>query len=252
VTAGTRRLRVLVVDDEPPARNELAFLLRQLPQVGHVAEAADADECLASLDRATFDAVLMDVRMPRLDGLQLARVIGRLTHPPQIVFVTAFENHAVEAFGLQAVDYLLKPVRPERLEVTVRRLAQAVEAGAGQEPGEAGEAALEDRLPVALRNQILLLPCDQIRVAAIEGEQVVVRTPTGAYPARLSLSEFEARFRGRGFLRVHRRYVVNLRHVVSIEAFFNGTYLLALSGVPDLTVPVSRRHAHQLRAALRL
>jgi two-component system LytT family response regulator/two-component system response regulator LytT len=238
-----------VVDDEPPARNELAFLLRQLPQIELVAEAADADECLARLDKASFDAIFMDVRMPRLDGLALARVIGRLTQPPRIVFVTAFENHAVEAFGLQAVDYLLKPVRPERLQVTVRRLTHAA---ALAESREAGERALDDRLPVTVRNQILLLPCEEIQVAAIEGEQVVVRTSEGRYPTRLNLTDFEARFGARGFLRVHRRYVVNLRHVVSIEGFFNGTYLLKLGGVPDLTVPVSRRHAQQLRAALRL
>ena len=247
MTSGARGLRVLVVDDEPPARNELAFLLRQLPQIELVAEAADADECLASLDTTVFDAVLLDVRMPRLDGLALARVIGRLAHPPQIVFVTAFEDHVVEAFGLQAVDYLLKPVRPERLQVTVRRLTHgAAAAGRGE------ERTLDDRLPVTVRNQILLLPCDQIQVASIEDDQVVVRTAEGRYPTRLNLTDFEDRVRGHGFLRVHRRYVVNLRHVVSIEGFFNGTYLLKLSGVPDLTVPVSRRHAQQLRAALRL
>src|SRR5437867_999742 len=183
-------LRVLVVDDEPPARNEPAFRLRQLPQIEVVAEAADADECLAHLDQATFDAVLLDVRMPRLDGLALARVIGRLTHPPQIVFVTAFEDHAVEAFGLQAVDYVLKPVRPERLEVTVRRLTQAAAPAEGR---QAGEPTLDDRLPVTVRNQILLIPCDEIRVAAIEGEQVVVRTSEGRYPTRLNLTDFESR-----------------------------------------------------------
>jgi two-component system response regulator LytT len=242
-------LRVLVVDDEPPARNELAFLLRELPQVELVAEAADADECLARLNGGSFDAVLLDVRMPRLDGLSLARVIGRLTRPPQIVFVTAFADHAVEAFGLQAVDYVLKPVRPERLEVTVRRLVHTAALAASR---EAGEPTLDDRLPVTVRNQILLVPVDQIRVASIEGDQVMVRTSEGRYPTRLNLTDFEARVRGRGFLRVHRRYVVNLRHVVSIEGFFNGTYLLKLGGVLDLTVPVSRRHAQQLRAALRL
>jgi DNA-binding LytR/AlgR family response regulator len=133
--------------------------------------------------------------------------------------------------------------------VTVRRLVQAAALVASR---EAGEPTLDDRLAVTVRNQILLLPSDQIRVASIEGEQVVVRTSEGRYPTRLNLTDFEARVRGRGFLRVHRRYVVNLRHVVSIEGFFNGTYLLKLSGVPDLTVPVSRRHAQQLRAALRL
>jgi two-component system response regulator LytT len=241
-------LRVLVVDDEAPARDELVFLLRQLPQVSAVSEAADADACLAQLDRTGFDAVLLDVRMPRLDGLALARVIGRMDPPPQIVFVTAFQEHAVEAFGLQAVDYVLKPVRPERLEVTVRRLAHGAQPAVARDR----EPHLDDRLPVVVRNQILLLPADDIRLASLEGSGVVVRTPEGAYPSRLSLTEFETRMHSRGFLRVHRRYVVNLRHVVSIEGFFNGTYLVKLSGIPDVTVPVSRRHAQQLRAALRL
>lgn len=238
-------LRLLVVDDEAPARDELAFLLRQLPQVTSVAEAASAADCLARLDSEKFDAVLLDVRMPRLDGLSLARVLQRLPEPPQVVFVTAFQDHAVEAFGLQAVDYVLKPVRPERLEVTVRRLAQAL----GTPRPELG---LSDRLPALVGNQILLVSLDEIRLASIEDEQVVVRTPEGVYPTRLSLSEFEERVRGRAFLRVHRRYVVNLRHVTRIEGFFNGTYLLKLAGLPQLTVPVSRRHAQQLRAALRL
>src|SRR5207248_1300975 len=109
------RLAVLVVDDEAPSRDELAFLLEQQALVGRVAQAAGATACLELLGRDGFDAVFLDVRMPHLDGLALARLIGQMARPPQVVFVTAYEDHAVEAFGLAAVDYLMKPVRPERL-----------------------------------------------------------------------------------------------------------------------------------------
>jgi DNA-binding LytR/AlgR family response regulator len=243
-----RRLDVLVVDDEAPARDELAFLLEQQPAIGRIVQAADATGCLETLARASFDAVFLDVRMPHLDGLALARVIGRMARPPQVVFVTAFEDHAVEAFGLAAVDYLMKPVRRERLGVTIGRLARA--GTASEQPSA---ASIDDRIAVSARGgQIQLVPVTDVRVLIAEGEGVSVLTAEGRYHARQTLSELELRLRRHGFLRVHRAHLVNLHHVSSIEGFFNGTYLLKLAGLNDLTVPVSRRHAADLRSAIRL
>jgi two-component system response regulator LytT len=240
-----RGLDVLVVDDEAPARDELAFLLEQQPGVGRIAQAADGSDCLDTLARTSFDAVFLDVRMPHLDGLALARLIGRLARPPQVVFVTAYEDHAVEAFGLAAVDYLMKPVRRERLGVTRARAR-----GAREQPAA---SALDDRLAVSARSgQIQLLPVAEVRAFVADGEGVSVLTAEGRFHVRQTLSELELRFQGQGFLRVHRAYLVNLHHVASIESFFNGTYLLKLSGVRDLTIPVSRRHASDLKAAIRL
>lgn len=238
------KLSVLVVDDEVPARDELAFLLAQQEQVGRIAQAADAGQCLELLARGGFDAVFLDVRMPDLDGLALARVIGQLTHPPQVVFVTAYEDHAVDAFQLAAVDYLMKPARPERLGVTVARLLRARTAGP--------PSMLGDRLAVSVGGQIRLLPTSEVRVAVADGEGATVRTSDGRYHVRHSLHDLEQRLAPLGFLRVHRAYLVNLHHVASIDGFFNGTYLLKLAGLPDLTVPVSRRHAADLKAAIRL
>jgi DNA-binding LytR/AlgR family response regulator len=240
-----RLLNVLVVDDEAPARDELAFLLRQQEQVGRVAQAAGATQCLEMLAAGGFDAVFLDVRMPRLDGLSLARVMGQLAHPPQVVFVTAYEDHAVEAFRLAAVDYLLKPVRLERLGVTIGRLQRARDGPAERQP-------LGDRLPVSVGGQIRLVPTSEVRVAVADGEGVTVRTAAGRYRVRHTLHELEDRLVSQGFLRVHRAYLVNLNHVASIDGFFNGTYLLKLDGMPDLTVPVSRRHAADLKSALGL
>jgi len=247
-------LRALVVDDEAPARGELAYLLRHAAGVDEVREAADPASCLAALEQGPVDVVFLDVRMPGLDGLALARVLARAPSPPPVVFVTAFEGYAVDAFQLAAFDYLLKPVRPERLRMTLDRLAvargRAPEAGVAGRPAE--EPTLDDRLAVSHRGQVLLVPLEEIRVAEVDGDGVVVRTPTGHYPARLTLSELERRLERRGFLRVHRRYLVNLRHVLAIQSFFNSTYLLQLHGLPGYSVPVSRRHGAALRAVIRL
>jgi DNA-binding LytR/AlgR family response regulator len=245
-------LRVLVVDDEQPARDELAFQLGQIEEVGEVLDAADATECLRLLESADVDAVFVDVRMPGLDGLELARIVRLLARPPLLVFVTAFDSYAVEAFGLAAVDYLLKPVRSERLRATVKRLLESGRGETAAGAGHANEDAIGDRLPVLARGRIVLVNVADIRVAVVAGERITVHTGEGRFHARHTLAELEMRLHGRGFLRVHRAYLVNLRHVLTIESFFNGTYLLKLRDVPDLTVPVSRRHAADLRAAVRL
>jgi len=247
----TERMHVLVVDDEAPARDELAFLLEQQELVGRVTQAPGATACLELLARGGYDAVFLDVRMPHLDGLELSRLIARMARPPQVVFVTAYEDHAVEAFGLAAVDYLLKPVRPERLGVTMGRLARA-RARASADAAQAGPSPLGDRIAVSARGRIRLLPAADVLVAIADGEGVTVRTAEGRFHVRQTLHELEERLERHGFLRVHRAYLVNLNHVSSIDSFFNGTYLLKLAGLPDLTVPVSRRHAADLRAAIKL
>jgi len=243
-------LSVLVVDDEAPARDELAFLLRQQETVGRIAQAADAAGCVELLASGGFDAVFLDVRMPNADGLALARMIGQLARPPQVVFVTAYEAHAVEAFRLAATDYLMKPVRPERLGMTIKRLLRARAAGVAA--AEPAAQPLDDRVAVNHKGQIRLVPVADIRVAIADGEGCTVRTASGRYHVRQTLQELERRLERHGFLRVHRAHLVNLNQVSSIEGFFNGTYLLKLEGLPDLTVPVSRRHAAALKAAIRL
>ncbi len=243
-------LSVLVVDDEAPARDELAFLLRQQETVGRIAQAADAAGCVELLAGGGFDAVFLDVRMPNADGLALARMIGQLARPPQVVFVTAYEAHAVEAFRLAATDYLMKPVRPERLGMTIKRLLRARAAGVAA--AEPAAQPLDDRVAVNHKGQIRLVPVADIRVAIADGEGCTVRTASGRYHVRQTLQELERRLERHGFLRVHRAHLVNLNQVSSIEGFFNGTYLLKLEGLPDLTVPVSRRHAAALKAAIRL
>lgn len=247
------QLSALVVDDEAPARGDLGYLLRQSSRVREVREAEDPVAAMDLLASAPADVVFLDIQMPGLDGLQLAELLKSVLPQPRVVFVTAFEQHAVEAFQLAAFDYLLKPVRPHRLNLTLERLAMA-----DREPprgsARAGEEAgwPEARLAVVHRGQTLLLPVDQIRVGEVSGDRVALITAEGRFLARLRLQELEARLGRQGFLRVHRRYLVNLRHVTAVESFFNNTFLLRVDGVPGLAVPVSRRHGQELRSALGL
>jgi DNA-binding LytR/AlgR family response regulator len=233
-------LQVLVVDDEEPALEDLAYLLRQHPRIGSVVTASDATEALRRLRDGSFAAVFLDIRMPGLDGLELARVLSRFARPPEIVFVTAFEQHAVEAFELQAVDYLLKPVRPERLSDAIRRLGAPVRRadGDGEDP---------TRIAVETGGRTLMVERDSIRFVEASGDYVRLHTDDGAFLVRMPISSLEETWRDAGFVRVHRRYLIALRYVTELRARPGGGYDLMVAGQE---VPVSRRHARELRDRL--
>jgi DNA-binding LytR/AlgR family response regulator len=241
VTTQTQeKLEVLVVDDEEPALEDLAYLLRQHPRIGTVVTASDATEALRRLRDGSFSAVFLDIRMPGLDGLELARVLSRFAKPPEIVFVTAFEQHAVEAFELQAVDYLLKPVRAERLSDAIRRLGAPVRraGGEGDDP---------TRIAVETGGRTRMVERDAIRFVEASGDYVRLHTDDGAFLVRVPISSLEQSWRDAGFVRVHRRYLIALRHVTELRARSGGGYDLVVAGQE---LPVSRRHARDLRDRL--
>jgi DNA-binding LytR/AlgR family response regulator len=241
-------LEVLVVDDEEPALEDLAYLLRQHPRIGTVVVASDATEALRRLRDGSFAAVFLDIRMPGLDGLELARVLSRFAQPPSIVFVTAFEQHAVEAFELEAVDYLLKPVRPERLSDAIRRLGDPGRRGA--EDGGADDEQQEeelDRIAVETGGRTRLVERDSIRFVEASGDYVRLHTDDGAHLVRMPISALEDAWRDNGFVRVHRRYLIAIRHVTELRTRSGGGYDLVVAGQE---LPVSRRHARELRDRL--
>jgi DNA-binding LytR/AlgR family response regulator len=233
-------LEVLVVDDEEPALEDLAYLLRQHPRIGSVVTASDATEALRRLRDGSFAAVFLDIRMPGLDGLELARVLSRFARPPEIVFVTAFEQHAVEAFELRAVDYLLKPVRAERLSDAIRRLGVPA-----RRPG--GDGGDPSRIAVETGGVTRMVERDSIQFVEASGDYVRLHTPDGAFLVRVPISSLEESWRDAGFVRVHRRYLIALRHVTELRARPGGGYDLLVAGQE---VPVSRRHARELRDRL--
>lgn len=232
-------LDVLVVDDERPALEDLAYLLRRHPRVASVTTAGDATEALRRLRDGTFDALFLDIRMPGLDGLELARVLDRFARPPAIVFVTAYENHAVEAFELAAVDYLLKPVRPERLSDAIRRLGGERQPSGPQPPVGPG-----NRIAVETGGRTRLVERDAIQFVESSGDYVRLHTNRGSYLLRAPISSLEESWRDFGFVRAHRRYLVALSHLTELRVRPGGGYMMVVAGQE---LPVSRRHARELR-----
>lgn len=251
-------LRVLVVDDEAPARTRLRDLLGDVADrqpnaiVGMAANGVEALRLLE--DAAAVDVVLADIRMPVMDGVELARHLARLPAPPALVFVTAYDQYAVQAFELAAVDYLLKPVRAQRLadaleRVRVRRVSPAAEALAALAVGERGHFS------VAERGRILLVPVAQVLYLRAELKYVTARTAEREYVLDESLVQIEQEF-PRRFLRLHRNCLVARDAVAGVarateQEGGEGYWAVLLNGVEE-RLPVSRRQWPTVRDALGL
>jgi DNA-binding LytR/AlgR family response regulator len=236
-------MRVLAVDDELPALADLARMLEASPAVKRVETAASAAEALVALgDGDTIDAVFLDVRMPGLDGLELARVLRRFERPPAVVFVSAFDDAAVDAFELDALDYLVKPVSRTRLDEAIERVARR---SAIPDPPPEDETVAVD----ALRGGgTRLLPRSSIVYLQAHGDYVRVASTEGRFLVRARLSELEERWESHGFVRVHRGFVVNLRRAVEVRPRLNGTAVLVM--VDGAEVPIARRQVGELRRKL--
>lgn len=243
-------LRALVVEDEPPAREELSFRIREAEPEADVATASTAIEALRLIKQQKFDALFVDVQMPELSGLELVELVNGLADPPTVVFVTAYDEHAVRAFELRAIDYLMKPVSSDRLRTTLDRLQR----GRPKENGDPGPSPqrLLDKLPVESGGRTTLVDIADIRFAESHADIVHVRTHDKTHPTRFSVSELERRLPRPQFLRIHRGCVVNLRHVVEITPHFNGTYLLRVNDVARTELTVSRGRVRDLRTLLGL
>jgi DNA-binding LytR/AlgR family response regulator len=231
-------LRVLVVDDEEPAREELAFLLRADDRVGEVCAVANAGQALKRLNDEPVDVIFCDIKMPGLDGVELARVVARFTQRPQVVFVTAYDDHAVDAFELQATDYVMKPVRAERLAEAVRRVATV----GGPDSGGADD----ETISVELGGVTRFVRRSQVRYVEAQGDYARLHTATGSHLLRTPLSVLEERWADAGFLRIHRSTLVSLPHVEEVR-LVDGHYSVRV-GADEL--PVSRRHNRLLRDRL--
>ncbi|MFD4638733.1 LytR/AlgR family response regulator transcription factor [Lentzea sp. NPDC058436] len=256
-----RSLRVLAVDDEAPALEDLVYLLRSDPRIAHVEAVTDATKALRVLHRAMdagqpLDAVFLDIRMPGLDGLDLARVLSRFAQPPPIVFVTAHQQPAVEAFELKALDYLLKPVRQERLAESVHRIVHEVwdsktaaepTAPVPAQPANATPPEMGDEvIPVELGGVTRFIRLADIRYVEAHGDYARLHTATGSGLVRAALNGLEERWRSAGFVRIHRSHLVSLGHIDELR-LEEGHLSVTIGGT---VLPVSRRHARHLRQLL--
>jgi DNA-binding LytR/AlgR family response regulator len=235
-------LVVLAVDDEPPALDELAYLLNADGRVAHVHRAGDATEALRVLRDTEVDAVFLDIRMPGLDGMELARILRRFARPPAIVFVTAYDDGAVDAFDLGVTDYVRKPVRAERLGESLRRVA-----GSRQVPAPAPAAMTDEpTIPVELAGTTRMLPRSSVRWVEAQGDYARLHTSDASHLVRVSLATLAERWADAGFVRIHRSYLVQIRLIAELRLTGSG-YVVAVDGVE---LPVSRRHTRELKDKL--
>ena len=244
-------MHILIVDDEPPARLRLHGLLQHLPGVDAIAEAGDGATALKQVEALNPDVVLLDIRMPGMDGLECARQLAALSTPPAVIFVTAYDRFAIEAFEAQAMDYLVKPVRRERLEAALAR---------AQRPNAAQRAALDatrSSTPEGRRRQICVRVRDALRLVDVESiyyfradqKYVTVRHDNGEVLIEDSLKSLEEEFQEE-FVRIHRNALVAVRAIDSLEKDDQGHFHVRLRGV-DEKLEVSRRLVPDVRRLIR-
>lgn len=245
------RQRLLIVDDEPLARQRLRDLIGDVGGYEVAGEAGNGVEALALMQQSTLDIALVDIRMPVMDGIELAQHMRKLDTPPHLIFTTAYDHYAVQAFELNAVDYLLKPIRAERLATALARarplpLAQSQALQALQETHQ--------HLSIHERGKVLLIPVEEVLYFRAELKYVTVRTRDRSYLMEISLNQLEQTYAER-FVRVHRNALVARQAIAGYEKqrlptgedAGEAAWVVLIRGIPD-TLVVSRRHQHLIRA----
>ncbi len=254
--AEPRGLTALVVDDEAPALSELAYLLRQDDRIGEILTAASGTGALRALESHPVDVVFSDISMPGLDGMELARVLARFADRPQVVFVTAYDEHAVDAFAIDATDYVMKPVRPDRLAEAVRRVAEGrggMPSHAGTPPADPHAARTEsedETIPVELGGVTRFISRSQITHVQAQGDYVRLHTATGSHLVRIPLTTLEDRWGPAGFLRIHRSTLVSMPHVREVHMDHGHCVVVLHDAGQTIELQVSRRHTRELRDRL--
>jgi two-component system response regulator AlgR len=249
-------MKIIIVDDEPLARSRLLAMITELDAGEVVGEADNGADALRLVEQAVPDIVLLDIRMPGMDGIEVARHLAATLRPPAVIFTTAYDSHALAAIESNAVDYLLKPIRKPRLQAALERattLTRAQLAGLEavaqeSEPGR-GRPRTRTHISATLHGNLQLLPLGEIRFFRAEHKYVTARHPDGQLIIEDTLSALETEFAER-FVRVHRNALVAKAHVRGIERDAHGHQYVRLDAVDDL-VEVSRRLAPVIRRLLK-
>jgi two-component system LytT family response regulator/two-component system response regulator LytT len=264
----SQALRVVVVDDEQLARDELCYQLEQLDGIEIVAQASNGIEAIGAVERYEPDLVFLDIQMPGLGGFEVARrLLEHVEEAPAMVFVTAFDQHAIEAFEVNAVDYLLKPVESSRLEQALQRARRRVEA---ERPGPsspsptndqleqivkmmAGRHTRRDQVAIRVGERFVLVQADEIIFASLADESINIVTGQVAGTSNYrTLDDLQARLDPDVFWRVHRSHLVNINKIKEIVPWFSRNYILRMKDAKGTEIPVSRAQTKRLREYLRL
>lgn len=252
-----KNIKAIIVDDEQPARNRLRLMIEELDaDITVIGEASDGKEAIGMVRNEKPDLLFLDIQMPVLDGFDVIDLLGE--ECPPVIFVTAYDEYAIKAFDVHAVDYLLKPVRKERLEESVKRITEnnRVESMKEsvrnlRETREPSPRRVLQKIPVNYKQEIRLIDHDEILWFEADGKLTWVHTKEGKkYRTDFSLGDLEDRLAATSFVRIHRSSIANLDFVKKIEPWFKGGYRITLSDGTDLDV--ARRRVSELKERLGL
>lgn len=245
-------LAILAVDDEPRALADIKRLLEGSARVDRVATATSAKEALVYLSGGKYDGLFLDVHMPEIEGMALARLLRRFADPPGVVFLTGHPDAAVEAFEVQALDFIVKPVGRDRLDAALQRVEDHARHTDDAPREEGAPATVGGPDVVAVDNPKgggkRLVRLESIQVAQANGDYARIHAPEGRFLLRTPLSQLERDWAGAGFARIHRAYLVNLTHAVELRALPNGTAVIVMRDGEE--IPVARRNVAALRRRL--
>lgn len=253
------RIRVLIADDEPLARNELIYLLRRIGDIEIVGEASTGEDTLEKASATKPDTIFLDIQMPKLNGLEVAAQIMKWEDPPSIVFATAFDEYAIKAFEVNAIDYVLKPFEEDRVIMTLNKIrsknkqqrysAQDI-TGFLDQIKQSTLAQKIQKIAVQDGENLVLLDPNEILYISREGRDILVNTHDHQYESKYSLQHLETKLDSYSFFRTHRAYLVNLNQVDQLVPWFNGAYNLILRDKRRTKIPVSRSYIKPLKDVL--
>ena len=257
----SNQLRAVVADDEQPAREELCFLLGQIEDVSVVGQADNGVSALEVISAVEPNVAFLDIQMPGLTGFEVANLLLQTASPsPWVVFVTAYDQYAIEAFEVNAVDYLLKPVEQRRLDQAVERLRQRCSTGQARDERidhlvrlMADRGRRRDQLAIKVGDRFLLVQADDVIHASVDGDTIEVATAQVAGTSNYrTLDELQARLDPDLFWRVHRSHLVNINKIKEIVPWFSRNYMLRMKDAKGTEIPVSRAQTKRLRDYLKL
>jgi DNA-binding LytR/AlgR family response regulator len=253
------KLKVLILDDEYPARKELRYHLEQYDYIQIVGEATNAEEALELIRAVDYSVVFLDIDMPGKNGLQLGEQLKSSPKPPAIVYVTAYNNYALDAFAVNAVDYLLKPIDPDRLTKALDKVNQVFFRQQNTEVPQQPEPQIAkpskqplEMIPVEHNGKILLINETEIIYVFASNDYTYIKTQGKKYLTRFTLKELEIRIKNTQFYRCHRSYLINLKKIKEVIPLYNGTLTLVVDDQEGSKVPVSRSQVKRVRELLGL
>lgn len=247
-------MKAIIVDDERLARNELRNLLSEFPEIEIIGEAINAADALLKIEELQPDIVFMDIHMPGTNGIEALRQLKELEEIPKVIFVTAFDDHAIEAFRLNALDYLLKPVDPERLNETINKLL-STEDDENFEPLQQNTRKdrvlnVDDKIFIKDGDKCFYVSLHEIRYFESMGNYVKVYFKNFKPTILRSLNSLEDRLSADHFFRANRKYIINLNHITAIENWFNGGLQVTLSN--NEKIEISRRQTIRFKDMMSL